>query len=284
MSFPHSELSLKEFPPLLREISDPPKKLFVRGTLPRHDYMYLCVVGSRSISAYAKDALGTLIKGLAGTPISVVSGLAIGTDAEAHKAALQYGLHTIAVPGSGISDAVMYPRSNRPLAQKILDSGGALLSEFEPDFQATPWSFPARNRIMAGMSPATLIIEASEKSGTLITARLALEYNRDVLCVPGSIFNKNTFGPHMLIKNGATPITESRDILEALNIRMESAAQARRLSRDEENVVSLLQSPLPRDELIRKLKVPVSQANVLLMSMELKGLIKETSGALRMID
>jgi DNA processing protein len=223
-----------------------------------------------------------LIAGLSGAPIAIVSGLALGIDAIAHRAALKAGLPTIAIPGSGLNPDVLYPHTNQGLAEEIVKANGALLSEFPPDFQATPWGFPQRNRIMAGISHATLVIEATNQSGTLITSRLATEYNRDVLAVPGSIFSANSAGPHILIKLGATPVTESSDILEALSITAAPTASQdtlhQILSPDEEKVASILREPLSRDELIRTLALPINKANILLSSMELKGLIQESLG------
>ena len=130
-----------------------------------------------------------LIEGLRGYPIVIVSGLAYGADAAAHRAALEVGLPTVAVPGSGLDWDILYPRANVGLAREILKAGGALLSEEEPETKAADWTFPKRNRVMAGLSRATLIIEAKELSGSLITARLTVEYNRELLVVPGSIFS-----------------------------------------------------------------------------------------------
>ena len=216
------KLNPREFPELLKEITDPPKQLFIRGTFPNEkENKFLCVVGSRKYTPYGKEACRKIIEGLAGYPIVIVSGLAIGIDSVAHKTALEVGLKTIAVPGSGLDDSVLYPSMNKILAKNILEKNGALISEFEPTFKATPWSFPQRNRIMAGMSNAVLVIEAEKISGTLITSRLATEYNRDVLTIPGSIFSKNSEGPHMLLRTGATPITCAGDVLIALNIESE---------------------------------------------------------------
>jgi DNA processing protein len=279
-AYPSKELSPEEFPPLLREINDPPRTLRVRGTLPDFSNKFLTVVGSRAYTPYGKETCEKLIEGLRGYPIVIVSGLALGTDAIAHKAALSTGLTTVAVPGSGLDDRVLYPSSNRSLAREILSSNGALLSEFENDFRATPYSFPQRNRIMAGMSHAVLIIEATQKSGTLITSRLATEYNRDVLTVPGSIFRASSYGPHMLIKRGAIPITESADILEVFNLRTAETLplDLNSLSTQERKVIEILANPLPRDELIRALNISVTEANILLSAMELKGLITEAMG------
>src|SRR3989344_4795871 len=175
-------LSPKDFPPLLREIPDAPKKLYVRGKLPSFNSAWLAVVGSRACTPYGRQALRYLIEGLRGYPVVIVSGLAYGIDAEAHKAALEAKLPTVAVPGSGLDWNVLYPRANVNLAREILKAGlsgqgGALLSEFEPNLKAADYTFPQRNRIMAGLCKAALVVEAKERSGSLITARLATEYN-----------------------------------------------------------------------------------------------------------
>ena len=147
-----------DFPPLLREIPDRPKRLHVRGTLPSFEHRWLAIVGSRAATSYGRQAVRHLIEGLRGYPIVIVSGLAYGIDAESHKAALEVGLPAVAVPGSGLDWNVLYPRANAGLAREILKAGGALLSEFEPELKAADYTFPQRNRIMAGMSHATGII------------------------------------------------------------------------------------------------------------------------------
>lgn len=269
-----------EFPSLLREIPDLPTELYLKGTLPQPDTKLLAIVGSRNYSNYGKQLVEHFVRGLRGHPISIVSGLALGIDALAHEAALREGLHTVAVPGSGLGDPVLYPRSNFRLAHRILEAGGALLSEYAPDFQATTWSFPKRNRIMAGMSHATLIIEASERSGTLITARLAAEYNRELLVVPGNIFSENSKGPHQFLKLGATPVTTPEDILEVLHLEKHEIPNSATppLDSPEQMVLSALTEPTDRDALIRTLALPIDEANVLLMRMELNGLINEQNG------
>lgn len=278
-------LLLEEFPRLLQEINDPPEKLFVQGALPDDDtHKFLCVVGSRAYTPYGKEACEKLIAGLRGYPVVMVSGLALGIDGIAHRAALDAGLTTVAVLGSGLHPSVLYPGAHRGLAEKIVEKDGALLSEFEHDFRATTWSFPQRNRIMAGLSHAVLIIEAQEKSGTLITARLATEYNRDVGIVPGSIFAKNSAGPHLFLRLGATPITTCNDLLVLLGFDPEKEQNAAReqalrdASPNEQKVLTLLATPLSRDELIRALALPTSAANILLARMELNGLIVERLG------
>lgn len=283
MHFEIRELLDSEFPPLLREIPQPPEKLYARGNLPAMDTKCLAVVGSRDYTNYGRQVVEYLIRGLRGYNIAIISGLAIGIDALAHESALQNNLYTLAVPGSGIDDSVLYPGRNRGLAHRILDAGGGLLSEFEPEFRATQWSFPARNRIMAGLSHATLIIEAGEKSGTLITARLTADYNRELLVVPGNIFSESSKGGHQFLKLGATPITSPDDILQALNIeKVESDAEQTlfdtNLTEHEKQVLTLLKEPTERDTLIRALGLPVSETAVLLMQLELSGHIREDNG------
>lgn len=279
---------LKQLPKRLQEISDPPKKLYIRGNLPKEEYKWLAVVGARKNSQYGKDACEKLIAGLRGQPIVIVSGLAMGIDSIAHRSALDAGLVTIAVPGSGLDDKVLYPSLNKSLANKILESGGALLSEFEPNYKATIWGFPQRNRIMAGLSDAVLVIEAETKSGTLITSRLASEYNREVLTVPGSIFSRNSDGPNMLIRLGATPVRSSEDILEALGLLTDEAKQKSLdlkytdCSAEEMKIIDALANPLSRDDLARKLGIPVSELNTLLSILEIKGLIKESLGEIHL--
>lgn len=279
----------EEFPSRLKEIADPPEHLYVQGTLPPEGHKWLTVVGSRKYSNYGKESAEMLIDGLRGYPIVVVSGLALGIDAIAHRAALSAKLLTVAVPGSGLDRRVLYPSGNRRLADEILEARGALLSEFEPDFRATTWSFPQRNRILAGLSDAVLVVEAEQKSGALITSKFATEYNRDVFTVPGSIFSSASAGPHMLIKLGATPVTTSVELLEALGFRLTTdnsqptTRNYSECSEEEKKVVALLQNPMPKDELIDALDIPIGRANALLSLMELKGLIKESMGEIRLI-
>lgn len=277
------ELSHQEWPRQLREIPQPPDHLWLRGTLPPPETKLLTVVGSRALTPYGRAACEKLIHGLAGYPISIVSGLALGTDACAHAAALSAGLHTIAVPGSGLDDSVVSPRSNFELAKRILLAGGALLSEQEPLHK--PWrkEFPSRNRIMVGLSHAVLMIEAGPKSGTLITARLAGEYNRDLLCVPHHINDPHGFGPHLFIRIGAALVTEPLHILEALGITPREAASRGALPTDltdtEGEVWQLLSEPKTRDELLRASQRGAGDTLTALVSLELRGLITEEFGA-----
>jgi DNA processing protein len=280
------ELPRSKWPEQLLQIPQPPKKLWLRGTLPPPGTKLLTVVGSRAMSRYGQEACDKLIRGLAGYPISIVSGLALGTDAQAHKSALGAGLHTIAVPGSGLDDSVISPRSNLPLAQDILAAGGALLSEQEPMHK--PWlkEFPSRNRVMVGLSHAVLIVEAGQKSGTLITARLAGEYSRDLLCIPHRIGDPHGFGPHLFVRLGAALVTEPAHILEALQISPRESASLSAPSdlEDIELVIwNMLEEPKPRDEILRAEKAAAGEVMTALVSLELRGLIREEFGAWRRI-
>jgi DNA processing protein len=278
------ELTQKEFPPSLREIPQPPKKLFIAGTLPMWGKT-LAVVGARKYSPYGKEACASLIHSLKGQPITIVSGLALGIDSIAHASALEAGLHTIAVPGSGLDPAHLYPRANIDLAKRILEKGGCLISEFEPEVEAAMWTFPKRNRIMAGLSDAVLIIEAAEKSGTLITARLATDYNKTVLTVPGSIFSPNSSGAHQLLRLGATPATCSNDILEALGLESGEPAfidesKYGDCSKDEMRIIDAIRVPQPREDVLQMLEMSVQEFNALVGLLEIKGFVEEKGGEL----
>jgi DNA processing protein len=282
------KLKPEQIPKPLLEIPQPPKVLYIRGKLPPKDLIYLAVVGSRKYTSYGKDICEKLIKGLKGYPIVIVSGLAMGIDSIAHKQALEVGLITMSFPGSGLDNKVLYPRTNIGLAQDIVDSGGCLISEFEPNFVSQLYSFPQRNRLMAGISKAVLIIEAEEKSGTLITARMALDYNRDVLAVPGSALSSNSNGTNWLIKQGATPVTSSEDVLVALGFNVEKPKLSDKekyadCGKDEMRIIELLREPMERNDLIRTLGMNTGEAGALLSIMEIKELIKEELGEIRRI-
>jgi DNA processing protein len=281
MNYEVRELKEEDFPKLFFQIEDPPEKLFIAGILPSPESILLCVVGSRKYSDYGKEVCKNLISGLAGQNIVIVSGLALGIDSIAHEAALDAGLKTIAIPGSGLDPSVLYPRTNFRLANRIVECGGALLSEYEKNFKATSWSFPKRNRLMAGISDAVLIIEAEERSGTLITARLAMEYNRDVFVVPRDIFSRNSIGSNKLLKDGAIPVFGSEDILEHFGFTQSvrsRTSHSEDLSEGEKKILELLKEPLTKDELVDKSGLGISRANILISSMEIKGLIKEVYG------
>ncbi len=282
-SFRTQVITPLQYPPYLRKITDAPKQLWLRGELPPSETKFLAVVGSRALSRYGKEACEMLIAGLAGYPISIVSGLALGADACAHRAALAAGLHTIAIPGSGLNDDVIGPRTNLGLARDILAHGGALISENEPDHQAAPYDFPSRNRIMVGLADAVLVIEAGPQSGSLISAKYAGEYNRHLLCVPHRIGDPHGYGAEIFLRIGATLVTKSEHILEALQIETNAVQQSMRLqtnlSQLERIVFDSLAEPKARDELIRlHPETPAHEILTALMSLELKGVIQERFG------
>lgn len=276
------QLSPRDFPRLLQEIPDRPKALYLRGTLPPADHKYLCVVGSRATSLYGRRVCQQLIAQLAGYPVAVVSGMALGIDSEAHKAAMDVGLPTVAVLPSSCDDASIYPSTNRPVAQRILAQGGALLSEEPGPHKAMIHDFPKRNRISAGMSHAALIIEAGEKSGTLITARLALDYNREVLAIPHELGKETGAGVNRLIREGATLVRTGDDILQSLGIKPldtpKQAAIPTDLTETEMKVLHVLTEPLVRDELIELSGLSAQEANIALSSLLIRGLILERLG------
>ncbi len=204
----------KYFPKNLKTITSPPFLLYVRGNLDVLKSPSIAVVGSRKISDYGKHAISSIISDVAHSDITIVSGLALGTDAQAHHQALESNGKTIAVLGGGIDDATITPRSHINLAKQILDSGGTIISEYPIGSQPNRGTFPARNRIMAGLSDATVIIEATQKSGTLITATHAHKFGKKLFALPGSIFATNSAGPNMLIRDkNAIPLLCADDIL-----------------------------------------------------------------------
>ena len=280
-------LAFSEYPITLQNMKSPPKTLQMRGQWassyskdPDH-HRFLCVIGSRIHSTYGAQAVKKLMAGLRGYPISIVSGLAIGIDSLAHEAALEADLHCIGFPGSGLGWDVLYPPSRVQLARRIVEAGGALMSEWPSSFPFTNWTFAARNRIMAGLSHATLIIEAKQGSGTLKTAEYAEKNDRDLLVVPGSIFSELSYGPHMLYKRGAIPIFESADILEALGftpapkgaVSEEKFASLDPLSRQ---IISFIKryGEASNEGLSEELNLPASQLSMKLSDMELEGIIE----------
>ncbi len=276
------QLKPAEFPALLREIPDCPQKLYLRGVLPPPETIFLCVVGSRRTSAYGVRTTAQLIAGLAQYPIAIVSGMALGIDAEAHKAALDVGLPTVAVVPSSADEASLYPSSNRPLAHRILARGGAILAENAPPWTAHLHNFAERNRVMAGMSQATLIVEAGEKSGTLITARLALDYNRDVMGVPHELGRPGGVGVNRLLREGATLVRDADDILQVLGFTPSDKPTQATLPTDltevEVKILHALAGPQMRDELIEYLSLSAQAANIALSSLLIRGLIIERLG------
>ena len=210
------------YPYLLREISDPPITLYVKGDWQAcFDAPCVAVVGSRRCSTYGENASAMLSRDLAANGVCIVSGLARGIDTAAHRGAIAGKGRTIAVLGTGIGQ--VYPKENAKLVDEILDAGGAIVSQFPLDTPPLSENFPYRNRIISGLSSGVLIIEASERSGSLITARLAMEQNREVLAVPGNITSKNSFGTNYLIKSGAALVQQWQDVVSALSVDISAA-------------------------------------------------------------
>jgi len=273
----------EEWPEALFEMPQKPKQLFVRGNFPdKYTYKFLAVVGSRRHSTYATEAIKKLIGGLKGRNVVIVSGLAIGIDAIAHETALENNLKTIAVLGSGVTDKSIYPRCNFRLGKEIIKTG-CLISEFE-EIDPQVWAFPQRNRIMAGISDAILVVEANEKSGTLITARLATDYNKELLVVPTTIFSNYGQGSNRLMTEGARPVFDSNDILDALGLSpsvfpAQAGIQALNLSEKEKIILKLIQNEINIfDEILQESKIEISELSQVLMEMEIKGFIIKTLG------
>jgi DNA processing protein len=278
----------------LLQLHDIPKEIHVQGSLPditldeygRATPRILTVVGSRKNTAYGRQALETLLSSLEGQDVVIVSGLALGIDALAHKSALNNKLLTISVPGSGLDKKVLYPSTHKSLAQEILSKGGALISELPHDTPAAPWTFPMRNRIMAALSDAVLFIEAEEKSGTLITARQALELGRDIGAVPGDMFSPTSYGTNMLIREGASPITSSQDLFDLLHLSKsddttEENSQTKNYTQHEAIIMETLREPLDKDALFAATKLSFEDFIAAFSNLELNKQLEETFGEVR---
>ncbi|MFA5185129.1 MAG: DNA-processing protein DprA [Patescibacteria group bacterium] len=267
------------YPPLLKQISDPPFALFVRGDL-QSISPAVAIVGTRNCTPYGKTVATELARDLSISGMGIVSGLALGIDAYAHQATLESGGRCLAVLGSGCDDETIYPRHNLNLAHEILDSGGAVISEFPPGAEGLKHHFPLRNRIIAGISRATIVVEAAEESGSLITAHLALEQNRDVFAVPGPITNVQSGGTNKLLKQGAIPCTGAADILEHFEMTTGSPrpGPAAPTTGEEQEVLEALDRPLHVDDIGRALGLEAASLAGLLVTLELKGWIKNEGG------
>lgn len=268
---------------LLTHIPQPPKSLYIRGILPPSGHKLITIVGSRKCSEYSKQVIEEICTALQNQPVSIISGLALGIDSYVHTQALQNNIHTIAVVGSGLSEKVLYPRTNIKLSKLILNSGGALVSEYEPDLRSQVWMFPARNRIMVGLSSLVIIIEAREKSGTLITARLATDYNRDLLVVPNSIYSSYSKGSNELIKQGAYIYTKPSDIFQLLNLEIPETQTlfSQEFSSQEKIIIQTIQSGQTQmEEIIKSCHPELSIPEIIqtTLSLEIKNTIKKIDG------
>lgn len=272
----------RRYPPLLRQIDRAPRLLFLRGDPGVLAVRSLAVVGTRQASAYGQRATAHLVDQLAAAGLGIVSGAALGVDALAHRRALDAGAPTVAVLGSGIDQA--YPRGNRALIEQIA-AGGAVVSELPPGTRPLRGYFPARNRIISGLALATLVIEAGERSGALITADFALSQGRDVFALPGDIFREQALGCNRLIAAGAAPALDAADILTALSLETMTVGLQNELRRqvplDPEEAAlleALRDQALDTDALARSLRSPVAAVARRLTLLELRGLVQAGAG------
>jgi DNA processing protein len=210
----------KEYPPSLKEIYDPPALLYYRGSLRPLSQITLAIVGTRKYSPYGKRVTEDIISQL-NNNITIASGLALGIDTITHCACLKHSIPTVAVLGGGIDKATVAPKTNQQVAENIIKAGGCVISEYPFGFTPNKFTFPARNRILAGLSVGTLVIEAQDRSGSLITARCAIENNREVFAIPGDIYSPNSVGTNKFIKLGARLVTSAEDLINGLNIQQE---------------------------------------------------------------
>lgn len=284
-NFPIKEITPSEAFPSLDEIPQKPKQLYMRGTLENIKHKkIIAIVGSRACTSYGVNVCKNLIEGLRGHNVVIISGLAMGIDAAAHKASIDAGLTTLALPGSGLDWKNIYPSINKGLAKDILSSGGALISEYKAETKGAIWTFPQRNRIVAGIADIIIVIEAQEKSGALITARLGTEYNKIVGAVPGGIFSEPSKGTNWLLRLGATPITSSADILQELGLEKKDVPVSSLLINEQEGkILEALTEPKNKDTLIQELGLEPAQANIVFSTLEIKGLIRETYGMIERI-
>lgn len=275
--------SSPRFPRALAAIFDPPAGLFVRGggDLGLLERPAVAVVGARSCSAYGAEVARMLGRELAAAGLVVVSGLARGVDGHAHRGALEAGGITVAVLGCGVDRD--YPTAHAELAARVGECG-LVVSEYAPGVEPAPWRFPARNRIIAGLTQATVVVEARERSGALITADLALEEGREVFAVPGEITSALAAGSNRLLRNGATPLTAAADVLEAFGIEPEPPAAMPELSEGAARVVSQLElEPAGADGLARALGLDAGEVASILTELELFGTVSERDGFFRVV-
>lgn len=272
-----------QYPPLLTQIPDPPIVLFVRGNVGAIHTRALGVVGTRNATVVGRSAAEVLVAPLARAGLTITSGLAYGIDAAAHAATLRAGGCTVAVLGTGIDEPSIYPPAHRRLAREIVDHGGCLVTEFVPGTPGLPLHFPARNRIIAGLTVGTLVIEAPEASGALITARFALDFGREVFAVPGAITNPVSAGCNALLKTGACLVTTASDIIDALHLEEllpptpKRATPADGLARRVYDVLGT--APKHIDDLQNELGVATPELAHTLTSLEMDGAIRDIGGS-----
>jgi DNA processing protein len=270
-----------DYPAPLRDLYDPPPFLFVKGKLIESDYRAVAMVGSRGATDYGRTIAAGLAGDLSRHGVTIVSGMALGIDTASHRGALAAGGRTIAVLGSGID--VIYPRENRNLYAQIAENG-AVVSEFLPKTTPIGGNFPRRNRIIAGLSRAVIVIEAGEKSGALLTADMALAYGRELFAVPGRVSSRTSAGAHELLKSGAHILTSADDVFSVLPELKNDYIAPRKpvvedLTEGEKRILERLSSsPIQLDTLVRECRLTIGDAASFLLSLELRGLVKQLSG------
>ena len=270
----------EDYPLMLREIAGPPLVLYFWGGLKEEPAFNVALIGSRRPTAYGLRVVGEIAKTLAQSQVGIVSGLAYGIDSEAHRIALENKGKLVGVIGSGLDRGSFYPQSNYRLAEKIVGNGGVIFSEYPPGTPALPQNFPARNRIIAGMVSAVVVIEAGEKSGALITAFLALEEGREVFAVPGRITDSNSMGTNRLIKMGAAPLLSPLDLLDHLGIPAATSPRTHlAVDEMEERILNFLAEEARHiDEVVQGLSLDAKEALSKLTLMELRGLVRSRPG------
>jgi DNA processing protein len=268
------------FPHGLAAIFDPPAGLFLRGAAPPEllDAASVAIVGARSCSPYGAHVARLLGRELAAADLVVVSGMARGVDGEAHRGALEAGGRTIAVLGCGVDRD--YPAAHRDLATRIGEAG-LIVSEYAPGVEPAPWRFPARNRIIAGLAAVTVVVEARERSGALITADLALEEGREVFAVPGEITSALSAGTNRLLSLGAGPLTQAEDVLRAFGIEQAEPPAPDVGERAGRVLARLRDAPAGADELARATELDAGALAAALSELEVAGLVAETAGTYR---
>ncbi len=278
-------INFEYFPKRLTEIHSVPFVLFARGNLTLLSKNQLAIVGSRRPTHYGRQVLEKIAPEIVHSGLIITSGLAMGIDTLAHQTALNNHQPTIAVLGSGLGQKILRKSFNYQLGEEIIEKNGLLISEYPPNFEASKFTFPARNRIISGLSLGVLIVEAAERSGTLITARHALEQNREVLVIPGNIFSQQSAGTNNLIKQGAQPITSATDIFKALDwkINQNNSTEKSTPLTFEDEIEKLIYTklsfePQPLDKLISKCKLDISVISIKLSMLELKGAVKNVKG------
>ncbi|MBI3573348.1 MAG: DNA-protecting protein DprA [Candidatus Kerfeldbacteria bacterium] len=271
-----------EYPSILQQISKPPPLLYVRGQISSLSRPALAVVGTRQPSPYGQTVISRFVQPIAAAGVTIISGLALGIDTFAHQAALNAHQPTIAVLGSGID--VIYPWANRGLADQIVAQGGAIISEFPLGAEPLHYHFPQRNRVIAGLARATLLVEAGEKSGALITAKFALDANRDVLAVPGPITSPASVGVNSWLKLGAQAVTSAEDILQLYHLQPGQQTRLPEQPTAEPNEGLVLQhlsfEPIHIDMLAEKIGKSVGETGALMTIMEMKGLVTSIGNGL----